>query len=373
MGSISAVVATAPQDGKIQWSHKEVSPPRQPKENELLVRICAAGICHTDIFCSSLPEGALGTEYPKIYGHEGAGEVEAVGPGVTIAKVGDRVLLSYTYCAACDLCKEGKQPYCEKFGELNAAGEPTMFELSGSKACAGKFFGQSSFAALTLVDEKSVVNVQDLVQSKEDLMKYAPLGCGLMTGAGAVLGNVKSHDILVVTGVGAVGAAAIMTGKIIGCKAIIAVDRIESRLAVAKELGATHTYDTSKGGDMVADIQALVDGQRISYAIDTTGVTSVMEKALQSLGKRGKLIQIGVPNFEDSVTLSMADFFFQNKVFEINYLGDSSSREMVPKMIEWHKEGKFPFEKLIKFYAVKDVQTALEEMKAEVVKPVLTF
>jgi Zn-dependent alcohol dehydrogenase len=334
----------------------------------------ASGICHSDVFVSCIPEGVAGVEYPKVLGHEGAGIVEEIGPGVTTAEVGDPVLLSYTYCSNCDLCGISQHAYCLNWHGLNVVGDKTL-QTAGGENLQGKFFGQSSFSGQSIVSEGSVVNVKGTVNNDE-LKFLAPLGCGLMTGSGAVINTAKARpfDIIVVTGIGAVGLGAIMAAKIAGVKEIIAVDRVGHRLEVAKELGATQILESKPDTNLTEELQKLAGGGRISFVFETTGVVSVIQGALKALGKRGKLIQIGVPAIDAELTIPLYQLLSQNQALECIYLGETTGQEWVPKMIQWWREGKFPIEKLVKFYPIKDAQEALHGMESGVaIKPVLVW
>lgn len=275
---------------KPDWRVENVKVSQSPKEHELKVRMISTGICHSDIVVASIPSGGGFLKFPKVLGHEGAGVVEEVGPGVTVAQAGDPVLLSYRYCKECDLCKADQQPYCLTWVPLNMTGEEGIFQTTGGEEVPAKFFGQSSFAGMSMVSETSVVNLKGLVNGNDELKLLAPLGCGLMTGSGAIINgaNAKPHDIVLVTGIGAVGLGAIMAAKITGCKEIIAVDRVAHRLETAKELGATKLLDTTKvGANFAEDIRKLVEGQRISIVIETTGAVPVINQSLKALGKHG--------------------------------------------------------------------------------------
>jgi len=371
-----AVVCYAPNPGP-NWKVETVKVPRSPKEHELKVRMIATGICHSDVFVSCIPDGVMGAQYPKVLGHEGAGIVEEVGPGVTVAKVGDPVLLSYDYCSKCDLCNEHKEPYCLEWQKLNVLGEKGIFETSKAEDAGAKFFGQSSFAGMSIVSETSVVNVKGQIKDNEDLKLMAPLGCGLMTGSGAVVNTAKpqSHDIVLVTGLGAVGLGAVMAAKISGCKEIIAVDRVASRLEMAKELGATKVLNTSKPDtNFVEEVQKLVDGQRIGYVVETTGVVAVIQACAQAMGKHGKLIQIGIPAPGSELKLQLSEFFGLNKTFESHFLGDTTGQAHIPKMLQWHREGKFPIEKIVKYFPAKDALLALQGMEdGSAIKPIIIW
>lgn len=343
------------------------------KEDELKVRMVATGLCHTDIFMAARPAG-----YPRVVGHEGAGFVEEVGPGVEDVAVGDPVLLSFDYCKQCDLCTRGQPSYCLTWGALNMVGEEGIFETADKgERVNGKFFGQSSFSAVTIVSKTSVVNVKDRVKNQKELELLAPLGCGLMTGAGATLNaaRVQPHDIVIVTGLGAVGMGAIMAAKIAGCKEIIAVDRVAYRLKVAQKLGATKLLDTSKEGSCLPiNARQLVDNQRISYAIETTGVKSVIIDALQALGKRGKLIQIGLPLPGTELTINLSDFLRESKIYEAHIMGDGSGNDMIPRMLQWYQDGKFPIEEISTFVPVTSFTEAIHGMESgTMIKPILLW
>lgn len=195
-----AIVCRPPQAGHRQWKLEDVEV-YDPAEGEVLVKIIASGVCHTDLGCGSFPDG-VGfpvPPYPRVLGHEGsntpdsivahmltlisgAGYVIRVGKGVTKVRQGDSVLLSFEFCGECHNCKYGAPGYCAEFTPLNFCGNPKAFEVPNTKdghAIGGSFFGQSSFSHLTRVRESSVVRVTDLVKNEEDLKLFAPLGCGI--------------------------------------------------------------------------------------------------------------------------------------------------------------------------------------------------
>ncbi|KAF4955774.1 hypothetical protein FGADI_4346 [Fusarium gaditjirri] len=318
------------------------------------------------------------SKYPKVLGHEGAGFVEEVGLGVQVAAVGDPVLLSYDYCKKCDLCIAEQPSYCTSWSLLNIVGEQGSLERAANREdISGKFFGQSSFSAVAVVSETSVVNVKEAIKNEEELKLLAPLGCGLMTGSGAVMNaaHAKPDDIVLVTGLGAVGLAAIMAAKVVGCKEIIAVDRVASRLEIAQELGASKVLDTSKDGpDLATRISDLVNNQRIAYAIETTGAIPVINGALRALGKRGKLIQVGLPQPGAELTINLSEFLRQSNVYESHSMGGTTGSVMIPLMLQWYRNGKFPVEKLVSFVPVARFTEAVEGMKSgTMIKPILLW
>lgn len=195
---------------------------RKPGQGELLVEMVASGICHTDALVGGIPQGAAPIAfYPRVLGHEGSGYVKEVGSGVTVAQPGDPVLLSYAFCNECDICKAGQTSYCNQFSEYNLGGPFNVFSLKSDEPNIGaQFFGQSSFANLSVVRECSVVNAKDLVKDKKELQLFAPLGCGIQTGSGTVINAAKAghKDVVCILGLGGVGLSAIMGAKIQECR-----------------------------------------------------------------------------------------------------------------------------------------------------------
>jgi Zn-dependent alcohol dehydrogenase len=255
---------------------------------------------------------------------------------------------------------------------------PGTFQNHDGETVGTGFFSQSSFAGISIVGEGVVVNVKNLLRDQEELKLMAPLGCGIMTGSGAVANVAKptAHDIIMVTGLGGVGLAAVMTAKLFGCRHIIAVDRVASRLEIAKELGADIVLDTSASGfNLAEEARKCVEGQRITHVIETTAVPAVVAAAAQAMGKRGRFIQLGVPKFEAELELgNFASFFHDGKTFECHYLGDTTGQEYIPKMIEWYRQGKFPLDKIVKYFPASDALEAIHGMESgSAIKPVIVW
>ena len=201
--SATAIVSEAPNGDHPVW-HKEKLQLREPGEDEVLVKIIASGVCHTDIAVSSYSQDTPGFgPYPKILGHEGAGIVERVGSKIGHVKEGDKVLLSFDYCGKddCRACEDDTPGYCGEFNEKNLFSGPDVYQRADGKTVGGFFFGQSSFASISLVKGTSVLNVNKLVKDEEELKLFAPMGCGFQTGAGAVteLVNAGKKDVIVVS------------------------------------------------------------------------------------------------------------------------------------------------------------------------------
>lgn len=201
--SATAIVSDAPNGTHPAW-RKERIQLRAPGEDEILVKIIASGVCHTDIAISTFPADTPDFQpYPKIMGHEGAGIVEQVGSKINHVKRGDKVLLSFDYCGKddCRACEDETPGYCNEFHVRNLFNVPDVYRLDDGKSVGGLFFGQSSFSSIALVKGTSVVNVEQLVKDEEGLKLLAPMGCGYQTGAAAVteLVNVGKKDAIVVS------------------------------------------------------------------------------------------------------------------------------------------------------------------------------
>ncbi|KAJ6088533.1 NAD/NADP dependent alcohol dehydrogenase, partial [Penicillium sp. IBT 16267x] len=298
MTSTKAIISHEPKElMKREWSLEEVTI-TPPGDDEVLVEMHASGICHTDIILSSIPTGTIGVQYPKVVGHEGAGIARAVGKNVHSVSIGDPVLLSFSSCSACIQCQESHPAYCDTFSHRNYVGQQESMSMGSDKKVWSQFFGQSSFAKHSIVNKSSVVNAKDLTKDMDELKLFAPLGCGFQTGMG-VIKNITlavPEDTVLIVGLGAVGMGSLITAGIVGCKTVIAVDRVKSRIDLAKKLGATHTIDTSEEGFTTLDeaVRKLVHSG-VSIAIDATGVPTIIEQCVQATRARGKMVIVGSP------------------------------------------------------------------------------
>lgn len=300
----------------------------EPRSDEVLVKIHATGLCHTDLtFKSQVPISA-------VLGHEGAGIVTAVGEAVSGISPGDHVVLSYRSCGSCRSCAAGERAYCSRSMRLNSAGvradgSPTL--SNNGTPVYGSFFGQSSFAQYALTGADNTVVVDPSI----DLAVAAPLGCGFQTGAGAVL-NVLSPEPdsrLVVFGAGGVGLAAVMAAKAQGVETIIAVDPVASRRAKATELGATQTVDPA-----MEDVAAMARGA--THALDTTANAGVIATALGLLRQRGVLVLVGLGAQPGPIDLN--DLMLGGKVIRGCIEGDANPQEFIPELLQMHARGHFP-------------------------------
>lgn len=339
-----------------------------PGPGELLIRLVSTGICHTDV---SMLAGQRDWPAPIVLGHEGAGHVAAIGAGVEDFAVGDAVLLSFRFCGACPSCGGGHPAYCDRIGDLNFSGArpdgSTPLSQRGAPVL-GQFFGQSSFATHSIVHAHASVKV-DLSLPLEVL---SPLACGVQTGAGGVLNVLKPEagDAFALFGAGSVGLSALLAARLAGCDPIIAIEPHPSRRELALTFGATHGVDP-RAEDAVAAIRRITGrGAKISF--DATSRVDVLQQAflcLDSFGRCGYVGTHGVPE----VTLN-SNRFMRGCTLHGVMEGDSEPRRFLPELIALWQAGRFPFDRMIRFYPFAELPRAIDDMTAgRVVKPVLRF
>jgi aryl-alcohol dehydrogenase len=353
-------------DGEFHVEDVEVG---EPRPDEVLVRMVATGMCHTDLLSRELPPEFFGG--PQVYGHEGAGVVEAVGSDVTDLEPGAHVVLSFNHCGACPACERGKLPYCFEFSAHNMAGGrldgTTAFTDTAGEPIRSHFFGQSSFASHTLVARRSVVEVDP----SYDLAILGPLGCGVQTGAGAILNTlgVEPGRSVVVAGAGALGLSAVMAAQVAEAGTIVAIDRHANRLELAERYGATHTLSVAP--DELAEAIVEATGGGADYAFDTTGNAAVVRGVFEGLNNLGTLAMAGV-GFGD-VTFDFLSMIGGRSITGVME-GDSTPSEFIPRLAALHAEGRFPFDELITTFPIGEINAA-EAASADgsVVKPVLVF
>ncbi|NIC42860.1 NAD(P)-dependent alcohol dehydrogenase [Aquabacterium sp. A08] len=343
-----------------------------PRDREIRVRLVATGVCHTDISVMGRP---FPVDQPIVLGHEGAGVVESVGSAVTKVQVGDRVVLSYNFCGACPSCLRHAPSYCRYFFGSNFLGQrrdgSTALSRDGQPV-RHHFFGQSSFATHCLCTEQNVVKVPDSVPH-ELFELLGPLGCGIQTGAGAIINVLKPQmgESVVVFGTGAVGMAGLMAARAIGAATIVAVDRVADRLALAAELGATHTVLADGDTDVVARIRELTGGGA-DCSLDTTAVSAVLRQALDGLGPLGRCGFVGGAPVGTQLEVDVRDVMLNGKTLRGIVEGDANADAFIPDLIRLQAQGRFPFEKLMKIYPFESIHQAMADARAgSTVKPVL--
>lgn len=341
------------------------------RSDEVRVRMVASGVCHTDAI---IRDQMYQTPLPIVLGHEGSGIVEAIGDAVVSVQPGDHVVLSANSCGMCARCLSGDLAYCEQLFARNfGASRPDgSTSLSADGVDVGSmFFGQSSFSSYANVAERSVVKVD----ADADLALLGPLGCGIQTGAGAVLNDLrpKVGSSIAVFGTGAVGAAAIMAAVVAGCTTIVAVDLNDDRLTLMRELGATHTINGGRE-DTLARITELTGGTGLNFTIDTTGVPSVLRTAADSLGLRGTVVLLGAAKPGTEVSFEMGLSLTKGWTFKTIIEGSSVPQVFIPALVRLWKQGRFPFDKLTKKYSFTDINEAFADSeRGDTIKPILVF
>lgn len=343
----------------------------EPQDHEILVKITAVGLCHTDLV---VVDQVLPIPLPAVLGHEGSGIVSAVGKSVTKVKPGDRVVMTFNSCGKCSTCLAGEPAYCQNFMGLNYAGvrpDGSATICSCGQALSANFFGQSSFASYALGNEQNVVKVSDDV----DLTLLGPLGCGFQTGAGAVMRSLaaKAGSTIVVFGGGPVGLSAVMGAKVQGCANIILVEPVAARRELGLELGATLTIDPINE-NVPERVRSVAPGGA-NYAVDTSGVVAAIETAIQCLGVRGELGLVGVPsNPAAEMKLNLIQALSIGITVRGIIEGDSIPDEFIPQLAALYRDGKFPIDKLVKTYPFAEINTAVEDqLKGRCVKAILVF
>jgi aryl-alcohol dehydrogenase len=341
----------------------------EPRAGEILVRIVATGICHTDINVHERDRSPK----PIVLGHEGAGIVECVGSQVTRLAPGDPVILSSNFCGECPSCRQNAHSYCYELMPRNFGGRrpdgSTPLKQNATPINA-RFFGQSSFATYALADERSAVKAPaDL-----PLEIMGPLACGVMTGAGAVINSlqVRPGQSIAIFGTGAVGLSAVMAAKIVGATRIIAVDVVPARLALAAELGATDVIDVSAGnvsegnasvgnastGNAAQAIRELT-GHGVNFTFNTTRAPAIFAQAMESLAPRGVAGFVGAPFAP--WTPDMFQILSGGRTLRGIIGGDSSPGSFIPLLIEYYRQGRLPFDRLIRFYPFQEIAQAFAD------------
>ncbi len=341
----------------------------EPRSDEVLVRLVATGICHTDI--SMRDHIIYPVPHPVVLGHEGAGIVERIGAGVTRLSPGDPVILTSASCGHCPSCDAGLPIYCYEFNERNFAGARIdgSSPLSKGNEVIHYYQGQSSFATHAVIRERSVVKAP----RGAPLEMLAPLGCGIMTGAGAVINSlgVDIDDSIALFGTGSVGLSAIMAAKLVGAGTIIAVDLVESRL-VACELGATHAVNSQHQSALEA-IRG-ISPLGVDFIVDTTANAGVLRDAVALLAPRGTLGMVGGAPKGLEFPLDVEHILTGGRTIRGIIEGDANPDIFLPKLVDLFMKGKFPIDRLVTFYPFARINEAIADaLSGKVVKPILRF
>lgn len=339
----------------------------EPRADEILVRLVATGICHTDL----VARGAGAVDRPVLVGHEGAGIVERVGSEVTKVRPGDHVILTFRHCGVCANCAKSRPAYCQNGPALNQFGARAdgtrRVSLDGARMRDG-FFGQSSFAGYAVTTEDNTV----VIDADIDLETAAPLGCSIQTGAGAVLNALRPgpQDSIVVYGVGGVGMAALLAAVAVDVGTVVVVEPSPIRRALASELGAHHVVDPGSDDVLVAVRETTKGGA--SHALDTTGNSAVIAQAFDALGIGGALVTVALG--KGRLDLDLLDIVLKGKTIRGCLEGDCVPATFVLELLRMYAAGAFPIDRLVTRYPFAEINVALEDnRRGDTVKPVLLW
>lgn len=338
---------------------------RELRDDEVLVRLTATGVCHTDLgFRCRVP-------HALVLGHEGAGKIERVGSAVRSVVPGDSVVLSFRSCHECPSCLAGKPSYCHKFAPLNFTGlraDGSSALAAGDQPVGGHFFGQSSFATHSVAHESNVVKVRP----DAPLELLGPLGCGVQTGAGAVMNVLRSHagESILIVGAGGVGMSGLMAAVVEGCAPIIVLEPNPERRALARELGAHRVIDPLSE-DVTAVVREVAPSG-VLYALDTSGLPKVIAQVLTLLALRGSLALVTATPREAVLEIPMLSAIGRGIAIRGVIEGDARPQEFIPKLVELVMSGRFPLHRLVRFYDLEHIGHALEDQESgKVIKPIV--
>lgn len=336
-----------------------------PGPNEVLVRILASGVCHTDY---GVKMGVYGSEgYPFLLGHEGAGIIEAVGPGVTKHKVGDHVILAWRApCGECRFCRAGKPNFCA--ASLNA--EKRMTTHDG--LTLNPVLGIGTFCTHTLVHADQAVAYDPALPAPQ----MSLIGCGVMTGVGAALyaAGVRPGSSAAVFGCGGVGDSVIAGAKLGGATTIIAVDIDSKKLEWAKEFGATHTIN-AREEDPVAKIKEITGGHGANFTFEAVGSAKTLDQALWSRDLAGTCVLIGVPGPGPELTLPLQKFFDLGGHLCVSWYGDCLPTRDFPLLADWYRLGQLNLDKVVsRLVTLDQTEEAFAAMeRGETLRSVIVF
>jgi S-(hydroxymethyl)glutathione dehydrogenase/alcohol dehydrogenase len=339
----------------------------EPGPREVLVRTVATGVCHSDLHCV---RGALPTRTPAILGHEPAGVVEAVGAEVSALKEGDHIIACTSiYCGDCPQCLSGRPHLCVNRAACRRA-RGARPRLSQNGTPIDQFADLAAFAERMLVHERAVIKIADDIP----LDRAALLGCAVTTGVGAALNTaeVRPGSSVAVFGTGGVGTSIIQGARIAGARQIIAVDLLDSKLAIARHFGATHTLNSAKV-DPVKEIKALSDGGT-DYSFEAIGNAKVLEQCFYCLAPRGICTLVGAIPTGQKVEL-LAGHFYIEKQIRGCFMGSNRFHLDMPRYLDFYRQGRLNLDDMVSRKArLEDVNEAFRAMEAgEVTRTVLTF
>ncbi len=344
----------------------------KPHAGEVLVKLSAAGVCHSDYHVMT---GHLFGPSPAILGHEGAGIVAEVGPGVTAVKPGDHIIIMWRLsCGICEYCSDGRPALCPAGSQIRSTGKlldgTTRFKYKGQEI--KHFAGASTFSEYTVIPEGSALKIpQDF-----SLEIAALLGCGVITGVGAAFNcaKIKPGSTSVVVGAGGIGLNIIQGAAIAGSSKVIAIDVNPRKLEYAMTFGATHVIDASKK-NAVEEVKAITNGAGVDYAFEAVGSPETIRQAYDCLAKRGMCVAVGVAPMTKEVAVPIMSLVFEEKVLTGSLYGSARIRQDTSMLMELYKAKKLKLDELLtRKYPFTQINEAYENLvKGEVARSILTF
>lgn len=332
-----------------------------PKANEVLIRMVASGVCHSDL---SVVNGTIYYDPPVALGHEGAGVIEQVGADVESVRPGDHVVLSFvSYCGNCRMCKIDRVCLCEGFSTRRGYLLDDTCRLQNS---ANQPIPQ--MARIGTMSEYSVVPEQSLIKvdSHYPLEKAVLVGCGVTTGVGAVLNTaqVEPGSWVAVIGTGGVGLNVIQGAVLASAERIIAIDRVPKKLEFARSFGATDTVNASDA-DPIEAIRDLTGGLGVDYAFEVIGNPQTIEQAYAIVRPAGTAVIVGVSHHEAAVSLPAQSIVMMEKRLIGSFYGSAVPRVDMPKLLKLYDEGKLKLDELItQNYRLEQVNEAFADLEA---------
>lgn len=343
-----------------------------PGRGEVLVEIVGAGLCHSDL---SIVDGSRPRALPMVLGHEASGIVRDVGPEVAEFAPGDHVVFSFVpVCGRCLYCMSGRGALCEPGAQANAAGTlltgSRRFTDSQSRIC-NHHLGVSAFSQFTVAAPESLVKIDTALP----LAKAALFGCAVMTGVGAVVNTarVEPGTSVAVFGTGGVGLSAVMGARAIGAYPIVAVDRLDAKLKLAREVGATHTINAVQD-DPVEAIREIGRGGA-DYVFESVGNEGVLIQAYQSTRRGGMTISIGLPHPSKTFTVPAVSITAEERTIKGSYMGSSVPRRDIPRYIGMYQAGILPVDKLhTHTLRLDEINTGFDRLaQAQAVRQIIAF
>lgn len=341
-----------------------------PRDDEVMVKITSCGVCHTDI---AMRDRHFPIPLPVVLGHEGAGIVEKVGKTVIGLEPGDPVVVTYSSCGRCPSCYAGAPGLCHdiyKYNFICARFDGTTALKKGGETIHSHFFGQSSFATHIITRPCNILKLD----STKDMDLFGPLGCGIQTGAGAVMNALRPRpgDSLAAFGIGAVALSAIMAARVCGLTTIIAVGRNDKKLETAMEMGATHTVNSTKVDNVAHAIRDITGGAGVNFSVETSGIQELIGQAIDCLSIMGKTVILGSSAKGTQIQTDATAFLNSGKTVLGSVEGNCVPQDLLPRLIALYRQERFPLDKMIRFYPFEKINEALEDSeKGRVLKPVL--